>query len=146
MNQFLGLPSLPRYISCIGVFCPKKLIALLLLAVWMPATMCCALERAGVPFFQQCCEDDSSESSPKAPCTDKTCCLLESGNYQTANPAPLLVTPESVFSLLALVFIEPPQPKPGSAELSDSSPPELSVAWQFLSRTALPVRAPSLAS
>jgi len=128
------------------VFWPKKLIALLLLAVWMPATMCCALERAGVPFFQQCCEDDSAESSPEAPCTDKTCCLLESGNYQTANPVPLVVTPESVFSLLALVFIEPPQPKPGSAGLSDSSPSELSVGWQFLSRTALPPRAPSLAS
>jgi hypothetical protein len=128
------------------VFWLKKIIVLLLLAVWMPATMCCALERAGVPFFQQCCEDDCSESSPKQPCTDKTCCLLESGNYQTANPAPLVVTPESVFLLLALTFIEPPQPHPGSAELSDSSLPELSVGWQFLSRTALPVRAPSLAS
>jgi len=146
MNKLLCLPSSPRCSKYGGVSWPKKLVVLLLLAVWMPATMCCALERVGVPFFQHCCVDDCSESSPKPPCTDKTCCLLESGNYQTANPAPLIVTPESVFLLLALTFIEPPQPKPGCTELPDSSPPELSVAWQFLSRTALPVRAPSLAS
>jgi hypothetical protein len=146
MNQFQPLPSHSACGNYLALLRSKNLVALLLLVVWMPATMCCALERAGVPFFQQCCEDDAADGSHKDPCGDKTCCLLESGKYQTPNPTPLLISPEFLLSFVYVAFVEPPEASLSSFEPPESSPPDLPVTWQFSSRAALPVRAPSIAS
>lgn len=132
--------------SLVNVSWVKTGVALALLAIWLPATMWCALERAGVPFFEKCCVEGSCDGSSKEPFTGKDCCLLAAGAYQVPSSAPLLVTPQFVLSFLQQVFVEPSVDSPGFYGLSESSPLELSVAWQFVSRTALPVRAPSLAS
>lgn len=58
-----------------------RVLALLLLALWMPANMHCLLEH--VPLFSflgSCCsEQQASDSS--TPCDGDQCCPVESGKY-----------------------------------------------------------------
>jgi hypothetical protein len=120
-----------------------KVGATLLLAFWLPATMCCALERAEVPFFQYCCQDDTSQGAPQAPRTEKSCCVLEEGGYGIQNPASAHVVPVMLLTLSLANFVERSPPLP---IVSDSAPLNLQAAWQFSIRTALPSRAPPLLS
>jgi len=123
-----------------------KVVAMLTLAVWALAAMHCHLE--GVPGldFLKCCCFVEAASSPPQDCQTSTCGEVERGNYraeeQTASaPQPLLL-----LALLSSV-IEAPLPEPQVALLvASESPPELPKVWQFSHRTALPVRAPSIAS
>jgi hypothetical protein len=122
-----------------------KIAAVLALVLYGLASMHCILE--GVPgfdFLKTCCFVDSGAANSKDCESDE--CVVESGNYraeeQTASaPQPLLLL--ALFSLA----IEAPMPEPQVASLvASESPPELSKVWQFSHRTALPPRAPSLAS
>ena len=124
----------------------RTVVAVVLLSIWMPATMCCALERAGVPFFDKCCEDDSADGSQQKSCTDKACCLLESGRYLISNPTPLLVTPDIVLCFIHQAIVGRPDDPRTPCRIPESSPPDLPVTWHFSHRAALPVRAPSIAS
>lgn len=123
-----------------------KVAAVLALVLYGLASMHCILE--GVPgfdFLKCCCFVDSGPSSPKG-CENDSCSAVENGSYraeeQTASaPQPLLLL--ALFSLA----IEAPMPEPQVASLvASESPPELPKVWQFSHRTALPPRAPSLAS
>jgi hypothetical protein len=122
-----------------------KIAAVLALVLYGLASMHCILE--GVPgfdFLKTCCFVDSGAANSKDCESDE--CVVESGNYraeeQTASaPQPLLLL--ALFSLA----IEAPIPEPQVASLvASESPPELPKVWQFSHRTALPPRAPSLAS
>lgn len=124
----------------------KTAVAMVLLAIWMPATMCCALERAGVPFFDNCCADETSHDNSKAPCTDKSCCLLDAGRYTAQITPPIALLPLDALALVPWALVDTPQrPQPDSYS-SGLAPPELPVTWQFSFRAALPPRAPSIIS
>ena len=121
-------------------------VAMVLLALWLSATMCCALERAGVPPFAQCCVDDTTDAAPQAPCTDKGCCQLERATYKIEQASVRLVA-LPVFVLDALVTpLVDDQNSPSVLGVPVLVPPDLPVTWQFSFRTALPPRAPSIAS
>lgn len=108
--------------------------------------MHCKLEvLPGFDFLKSCCFVDSAPSAPKD-CESDGCGAVEDGGYRAEEqtisaPQPLLV--------LAVLFsaIEVPIPElPACSFVTSESPPELPRTWQFSLRTALPVRAPSLAS
>lgn len=118
---------------------------MLALVLYGLASMHCILEGVpGLDFLKTCCFVDSAPSAPQDCESDE--CVVENANYRVeeqsvAAPQPLL--------LLALLSsaIEAPLPEPQVASLvASESPPELQKVWQFSHRTALPVRAPSLAS
>jgi hypothetical protein len=123
----------------------KAVVAMVLLVVWMPATMCCALERAGVPFFDKCCSDETGDGAPQPPCTDKSCCLLEAGRYTAQITPPVAVMPLDV-ALVPWALVDAPQRPVPASDFSNLAPPDLPVTWQFSFRTALPPRAPSFVS
>jgi len=124
----------------------KTVVAMVLLVIWMPATMCCALERAGVSFFDKCCADETSHDTPQPPCTDKSCCLLESGRYTAQITPPVAVVPLDVVALVPWALVDTPQRPQLAFDFSNLAPPDLRVTWQFSCRTALPPRAPSFLS
>ena len=122
-----------------------KIAAMLALVLYGLASMHCILE--GVPgfdFLKTCCFVDTGASSPTD--CESDACVVESGNYRAEE---LTVSAPQPLLLLALLssVIEVPLPEPQVASLvASESPPELPRVWQFSHRTALPPRAPSIAS
>ena len=119
----------------------QRLLAILLLALWGPATLHCALEAAGV-LGTQCAEDCGREIG-----REDSCDLVESGLYKNSTPLLKIAAPE----LLRLAFLFVPAadlaPAPElSAPDAAAEPRALHRAWQFTQRAAPPCRAPSLAS
>lgn len=121
---------------------------LTLAALWLPVSVHCQLEQLpGLEFLSCCDHEDTTAPHQDDDCEGDACAVVESGLYkieerQTSLPAPDL-TPV-MFQLL-------PLPAPISCNLARSgvggtAPPEFSRIWQFVSRAALPPRAPSLAS
>jgi len=122
-----------------------KVAAVLALVLYGLASMHCILEGVpGLEFLKTCCFVDSGAATSKDCESDE--CVVESGNYraeeQTASaPQPLLIL--ALFSLA----IEAPMPElQFASSVASESPPELPKVWQFSHRTALPPRAPSIAS
>ena len=136
---------LPNYILT-NVKWFKKVVAMVLLALWLPATMCCALEQAGVPLFAQCCVDDTAGTAPETPCTETGCCPLESAAYKIEQTAVRVVAPSALVLDALTTLFAGAQNLPAVPVVPVFVPPELPVTWQFFFRTALPPRAPSLAS
>lgn len=110
-------------------------------------SMHCKVE--GVPALKfLACETQSSNSQiPDSPnhCSDKGCCAFEGAIYK-AECSKLTVPPTVLVSsvLLALFQEEPKVESP--LLISRESPLEFRQSWQFVSRTALPIRAPSVLS
>jgi len=116
----------------------KTIVALLMLALWMPATSHALLESAGV--IHQPHSDADSDGDHDHDAADGLVLLPSSVNTPVMCVALVYVLPTIVILL----------PEPIGTELTDrihsgTSPP-LPNAWQFVHRAALPVRAPSSAS
>ena len=123
----------------------KRAVALALLALWVPATMHCALETVpGFSFLQHCCGGDEAPQQP-GNCEADLCGAVESGLYKTEHHP--TVTPSLAALVAPAAWERAAEPRldstPRFAPVS-SAPPELPRFWQFHHRTALPPRAPSL--
>ena len=122
----------------------RRIIALVLLALWLPATMHCDLEAAGVKGILGC---HDHEAPCNTHCTVDACHSIEGVSYQfdssvTKAPQPslsLLVLP---IALVVPAFVE--TPREGEIERA-SAPPEVARTWHFVMRAAPPARAPSRA-
>ena len=118
-----------------------RLIALLLLALWLPATLHCDLEAAGLAHPALACHD---EHAPGAHADN--CALVEGGQYHAA--IALLKVPAPSLLACTLCYLtlraEPPVFVPPVSPEHTDSPPELIRVWQFARRAALPARAPTL--
>lgn len=117
-------------------------ISLLLLALWLPATLHCDLEAAGLIPPILSCQD---QHAPDTHAGD-SCALVENGHYHGAiallkAPAPSLLA--CTLCCVALLTPPPVAVPLVSPERTDS-PPELIRVWQFDRRAALPSRAPTL--
>jgi len=114
-----------------------------LLALWVPATMHCALETVpGFSFLQWCCSAEKAHQA-SGDCPDEVCGEIESGLYLLRDSPPILPSP----GLLAVTAWDntvesPPDASPLFGDVS-STPLRLAHSWQFSYRTALPPRAPS---
>lgn len=111
--------------------------------LWLPVSAHCQLE--AVPGFEFLhCQEATSSATPKD-CSG--CCAVEKSQYKTEQLRFNLSAPDVLPDLTPAV--EPTVralPAEVSRGILTAAPPELVQSWHFLSRTALPVRAPSLAS
>lgn len=109
--------------------------------------MHCQLE--AVPGFEfiACVTEDDCHNEPSSDHGDEGCCLVEKSEYKI-NQTRLAISASDLVllgSTLELDFHNAPPTEVSSGVLT-AAPPELSQTWQFISRTALPVRAPSVIS
>jgi hypothetical protein len=124
----------------------QYIAALILLVAWLPATSHCLLGAAGM-MPDTCCSEHGQESEPPPADRDDdcaTCSNVESGLYKISaqnNPA---------FSFQATLTADLIQSVPltispiALQRLSSRAPPGLTVRWQFITRAALPGRAPAI--
>jgi hypothetical protein len=121
----------------------KKVITLLLLALWPLVVMHCKLETIPGLEFLRCASDTDTSSD----CEGDGCQTVESATYKP--PDHQNVTPQPVFQVLALSALPEGENRSRDHDLCwfvSSVPPELRKVWQFSFRTALPPRAPSIVS
>lgn len=126
----------------------KNILFVLAAFVWLPMTSHCRLE--SVPGFEfLACLTESSchgEQSSEKP-ADAGCCSVEKSEYKTEQFRVMLPSPHLLaISSVPLLDLANTLPAEVSIGILTAAPPGLTTSWQFSSRTALPVRAPSLAS
>lgn len=114
------------------------------MVLWVPLTSHCYLEDSGLfeAPADQCCSTDASKSSPADPC-DTGCKLVEKSAGKIQDDQRLVVP---VISLLVSVDFTPTDATLLPVDEVTFWPPETLRLTQFIIRTSLPVRAPSLLS
>ncbi len=118
-------------------------VAFLLIGCWAPMTAHCNLERLPAFEFLKCAQD----AEPVGDCDDTACDSVESGFYKTQEHPELNLSPALEVVCFALFLDEPDSASGPALECARIvSPPDLPVTWQFVFRTALPPRTPSIAS
>ena len=113
--------------------------------LWLPAVAHCQLEALTGLAILQCHEETADSHSSSKDCNE--CCAVEKSQFRSAQlrlcaPPPELLLMVSAF-LSSVEMVQLPLGK--SLELT-AAPPDLPQRWCFLSRAALPVRAPSFVS
>lgn len=120
-------------------------MVLVLLALWMPVSLHCALERLPGLHWLQCCCADGADAQTPTNCERQPCASLEAGAVKAEErvagaPAPpllpLLPALAPIVDLLSAPLVEPGQ--------LGAVPPELAPCWRFTFRAARSPRAPSL--
>lgn len=118
--------------------------------VWVLLSFHCKFEALPGFEFLRCAAEHQATAQSGAggdPCDDSGCCTVESAQFRAPRQHEhlpvivLAIVPAHHFGCL-----EPVLPEADCRGVLVAAPPELPAPWQFLSRTALPVRAPSLAS
>ena len=121
------------------------MLFLVLAFAWAPITWHCNLEVLPVLDFLACCAHEK-EAAPHQDndCESDSCAVVESGNYKTQEEQ-VFVAPPQVAAWLVQQASPEPIDEISQSVVATSSPEELHI-WQFVLRTALPVRAPSTVS
>jgi hypothetical protein len=122
-----------------------KIASLLLLAVWLPATLHCRIEAAGLDLHWLGCHDHDDSTAEH--CADDTCHAIEKQPYKSGKESPIVVPPDGctcALCLTALVCACEACAEPALSATGHAPPPDLAVAWQFSRRAAPPARAPAL--
>ena len=126
-------------------------IALLLLSLWLPATMHCALESAGI-LPSHADAPVSSCAQTGGPCTNDSCTLVEGVTYKAASTA-LQIPAPSVQLTNYLCWVRDVSANGESLAVAAFCVPRAQVerpkdwvaSWQFIRRAAPSPRAPSFA-
>jgi hypothetical protein len=123
----------------------RTMLTVLLAVAWMPLAGHCQIEHVTGLQFLRCAPADA-DGAPCSPADGGSCCSWESGQYHLPESQPLVAVP-----LVAVVPLLQPVAEswtPAECGLQDltEAPPGPPEPWQFSSRAALPVRAPSIAS
>ena len=120
-------------------------IACLLAVLWLPATLHCGLETAGLLIHEHGIE--SADTGCATACENDSCALVEDGAFKNATGVTKVNAPVLALCVTQLVLISAASEE---VELLSSvspdttySPPELARTWQFIARTALLPGAPS---
>lgn len=124
-----------------------RLMAVCLALFWVPLTNHCRIEAAtGEAFLHSHADDGHGHDHD----SDHAGCLMaESGDYKSeVRPISLIPSADALVFLAAWFQqdLDEPLVAAGLRQPAGQPPPELAVSWTFVSRTALPPRAPSLAS
>jgi hypothetical protein len=118
---------------------PAKIVALLLLALWLPATLHCTLESADLLPQTMLCLDGSNDH-----CAGDHCAELEDNLFKPRTDELQVAAPD-LYACLCHVCLLPAGPPAAVPEISASPQDKLlplQRTWQFAHRTALPARAP----
>ncbi len=134
-----------RHLLSVRTF--KTLMVALLALAWVPLMSHCLIEVVPGFEFLSCSSDVQTSNEGGDPCKSSGCCAVESAKYQS--PRQQEITPIVVVAILPAEnfdVLEQSLPAQVSLGVLTAAPPDLPTSWQFSLRTALPVRAPSLAS
>lgn len=119
-----------------------KIASFLLLAIWLPATLHCNLEAAGLA------ETHCTSSAADDDCKTDICATIESALIKESAPVFNLAAPVACDHLLCLAtFLTVACERDASPVLSSVShapPLEITAGWHFITRAAPLSRAPSL--
>lgn len=118
----------------------QKCIAILFVALWVPLTAHCSLEKLpGLSFLN--CPADTADTH----CDDEACRTIESGSYKISSDSAVVALPAVCVTWTVLADLNETFSVSCAASLRPLlQPPALPKQWQFVFRAALPVRAPSL--
>jgi hypothetical protein len=138
--------SCSDYINiCVRHF--RNLFFALAAFLWLPAAAHCQIEALTGQALFPCDGVQQAAGSPCSDCAGGACCPVEKSQYQAGQFRVSLPAP-ALFSVL-IVAVPPADQAPATESASGiltAAPPQLLKTWHFLSRTALPVRAPSFVS
>jgi hypothetical protein len=123
------------------VYVIRRLIALALLALWLPATLHCDVEAAGFDDWFGCHEE---AASTKDHCTEDVCQALEGFAYKSDAALLKVSPPPPGFCSDCLISLSPPFPRLATDSVNTGTElPWSSRPWQFAHRAAPPARAPA---
>lgn len=115
----------------------------MMLAFWSLASNHCQIETLSGLTFLECAAATATESH----CNDSECAGVEAGGYKVEERESLLPVLLATAVLAPLILpAEPLETGAAPAVSLTVASPEFPRSWQFISRAALPVRAPSFAS
>jgi hypothetical protein len=125
-------------------------VALLLAALWLPASSHVLLEHFEVIHHVHADHDEGSDGSHEHDADNHAAadglCLAPSVKTPLAKPVAVVPLPWLAVALLNTAQDFCARPSHSGPSPPGTAPPEFSHRWQFSFRAALPVRAPSLAS
>jgi hypothetical protein len=125
----------------------KTLVVALMALAWVTATAHCQFEVLAGLEFLRCASDVQGPTDGGDDCNDRECCSVESAKYQFSRQQEISpVVALAIVPVADSAVLEQSLPVEVSLGILTAAPPELQASWQFSLRTALPVRAPSLAS
>jgi len=119
----------------------NRVVALLMLAVWLPATSHCMLETAGIIPTDECCQTPEFPTQDPHDCRDG-CASFEDSFYKVKEQIPGDLTPFQI--LVSLPAIEPTVVAP--SVMNSGWPPGALSLREFVIRTSQPIRGPSIVS
>lgn len=122
----------------------RNIVFALAAFIWLPVSAHCQLE--SVPGFEFLRCATTSQNS-QGHCNDGGCCSVEKSQYKSEQQRATLASPIFLPAVLTPILDATHSlPAEVSVGILTAAPPELPTTWHFLSRTALPARAPSIAS
>jgi hypothetical protein len=128
---------------------PVRTLLFTLVALWLPVTLHCRLEAAGLFASPDACCAAEESPAPAGDCKDDACPTVEDALYKECTHGLKVSGPalNDCFACLAIVALDRDLcAEPTLSPARHAPPLELRAAWQFLSRAAPPARAPSLNS
>jgi hypothetical protein len=121
----------------------RHLIALVLLAIWVPATMHCGLEGLVEGSAEMCDHHDAADNGTPA----GEHLAVEDGSYRANSFEVAITAPLPLDGWVVADAIRVIAPvDPVDARHADDAPADLARTWQFGERAALPANAPSVVS
>ena len=125
----------------------RIIAALTLLAAWLPATSHCLLGAVGA-MADTCCEGIHGHEGEPEPAQGHddcgTCSNVESGDYQPGARDNFTFAFHTTLAWNLKLSAPPSVTLNATQHVSSRAPPDLAVRWQFLTRTAIPGRAPAI--
>jgi hypothetical protein len=126
----------------------RRLLVCLLAMLWLPATLHCAMDRAGLfESAPACCGHEKTTNAADAGRCDERCPTFErivnpsSGDNSLTPGAPALIAFVGWFAVTVDVSTIPVSVSPPETD----APLEVARTWHFAARAARPARAPSFA-
>ena len=124
----------------------RTIAALTVLAAWLPATSHCLLGAVDLIRIT-CCQEPHSHGEGESEHSHDdfgSCSVVESGIYKLSakDAYDLAFHPTFCWPLLpsSIPALNPTKARPDSGR----APPDLTPRWQFITRTAIPGRAPAI--
>lgn len=119
-----------------------RMLVWCLAVLWLPASLHCAVDRAGLMTEPPTCCDEPQDAAPLASACVDDCVPLDTATVELDRGGQGVAEPLWFTSLLAVLpeltaAVAAPQGEP-----PESAPPELKRTWHFVARAALPARAP----
>ena len=124
----------------------KPIVAMVMLALFAFASSHTLLETLGLIHQEATHADAPASSDSNHELADGKCRINFTRDGIQPSPANAAFDLAEILALACVLVQHADLESPSSIEISSSPPPELGTSWQFASRAALPVRAPSFAS